>query len=68
MLRSFEYRLYPSSKQEARLLTGLVRTDEEVISIAGTGRGADTALVIQPANAQTFFDMRIKEIICKPRL
>ena len=47
---------------------GLVRTDEEVISIAGTGRGADTALVIQPANAQTFFDMRIKEIICKPRL
>ena len=47
---------------------GLVRTDEEVISIAGTGRGADTALVIQPANAQTFFDMRIKEVICKPRL
>ncbi len=27
---------------------GLVRTDEEIISIAGTGRGADTALVIRP--------------------
>lgn len=47
---------------------GLVRTDEEVISIGGTGYGADTALVLQPTNAQTFFDMRIKEIVCKPRL
>ena len=47
---------------------GLIRTDEEVIAIAGTGRGADTALVIRPANAQTFFEMRIKEVICKPRL
>ena len=47
---------------------GLVRTDEEAISIGGTGHGVDTALILQPANAQTLFDMRIKEIICKPRL
>jgi len=47
---------------------GLVRTDEEVIAIAGTGRGADTAVILVPANAQTFFDMRILEILCKPRL
>ena len=47
---------------------GLVRTDEPVIAIAGTGRGADTAVVLRPANAQTFFDMRIMEILCKPRL
>lgn len=47
---------------------GLVRTGEEVIAIAGTGRGADTAVVLVPANAQTFFDMRIQEILCKPRL
>jgi hypothetical protein len=47
---------------------GLVRTDEPAIAIAGTGRGADTALVLRPANAQTFFDMRIMEILCKPRL
>jgi hypothetical protein len=46
---------------------GLVRTDEPAIAIAGTGRGADTALVLRPANAQTFFDMRIMEILCKPR-
>jgi len=50
---------------------GLVRTDEEVISIAGTGRfggGSDTALVLQPQNAHRFFDLTVKEIICKPRL
>jgi hypothetical protein len=38
-----------------------------VIAIAGTGRGADTAVVLRPTNAQTFFDMRIMEILCKPR-
>jgi len=47
---------------------GLVRTDEPAIAIAGTGRGVDTAVVLRPANAQTFFDMRIMEILCKPRL
>jgi hypothetical protein len=46
---------------------GLVRTDEEIISIAGSGRGADTAVVLRPAHVQTFFDMEILEIICKPR-
>lgn len=45
---------------------GLVRTDEPVIAIAGTGRGADTAAVLKPANAQTFFDLRFLEIICMP--
>jgi hypothetical protein len=47
---------------------GLVRTDEPVIAVAGTGRGADIALILRPANAQTSFDMRIMEILCKPRL
>ena len=47
---------------------GLVRTDREVIAIGGTGRGADTAVVLRPANAQDFFSLRVKEIICKPRL
>jgi hypothetical protein len=45
---------------------GLVRTDVPVISIAGTGRGADTAVVLRPANAQSFFDLRLLEIICLP--
>jgi hypothetical protein len=47
---------------------GLIRTDEEVISIGGTARGADTALVIKPANTHDFFELRVKEVLCKPRL
>ena len=47
---------------------GLVRTDEEIVAIAGTGRGADTAVVIQPECTHRFFGLRVKEIICKPRL
>ena len=45
---------------------GLVSTDEDVIVIAGTGRGADTAVVLKPANSRDFFDLRIREILCKP--
>lgn len=45
---------------------GLIRTDEPVLAIAGTGRGADTAAILFPANAQDFFDLRINEILCKP--
>ncbi len=45
---------------------GLVRTDEPVVAVAGTGGGADTAAVLKPSNAQTFFDLRFLEIICMP--
>ena len=45
---------------------GLVRTDEDVISIAGTGKGADTAIVIKPAISRRLFNMRIKKILAKP--
>jgi hypothetical protein len=47
---------------------GLVRTDESVIAIAGTSKGADTAVVLKPANAQAFFDLKVLEVLCKPRL
>ena len=46
---------------------GLVRTDEDVISMGGTGEGVDTALVIRPANSYHFFDLKVREVICKPR-
>ena len=46
--------------------SGLIRTDEDVISIGGSGRGADTAAVIRPVNTHNFFDLKVKEIICKP--
>ncbi|MBI2304333.1 MAG: hypothetical protein HYU86_06255 [Chloroflexi bacterium] len=47
---------------------GLARTDEEAIAISGTGRGADTAVVLRPVNSFDFFDLRISEILCRPRL
>jgi len=46
---------------------GLVRTDEEAIAIGGSGGGADTVIVVKPSNTHTLFDMRVREIICKPR-
>ena len=45
---------------------GLVRTDEDVISVGGSRKGADTALVIQPANTHNFFDLKVRQVICKP--
>jgi hypothetical protein len=45
---------------------GLVRVDEEIISIGGTGRGADTAIVLKPGYVHRFFETRVKEILCKP--
>ncbi len=47
---------------------GLVRCDQEIITVAGTKSGADTALVVRPAHAQDLFDLQVLEIICKPRL
>jgi len=47
---------------------GLIPVDRDVIAIAGTGRGADTAIVIRPANSKNLFDMTIREIIAKPRI
>jgi hypothetical protein len=44
----------------------LVPVGEDVIAVAGTNGGADTALVVRPAFSSTLFDLRIKEIICKP--
>jgi len=45
----------------------LIPVDQEAIAIAGTGSGADTALVIQPAYSTDFFSLRVREIIAKPR-
>jgi len=46
---------------------GLIPVDRDVIAIGGTGRGADTALVIKPATASSFFDLEIRETIARPR-
>jgi hypothetical protein len=48
--------------------SGLVPTNEDAIAIGGTGNGADTAVVLRPVNSHNFFDLKIKEILCKPHL
>jgi len=48
--------------------SGLISVQEDIISIGGTGGGADTALVLQVANVNNFFDVKAREIITKPRL
>ncbi|HEX9934442.1 MAG TPA: pyruvate kinase alpha/beta domain-containing protein [bacterium] len=45
---------------------GLLRTDRDVLAIGGTNSGADTALVVKPANTFRFFDLRIRGVLCKP--
>lgn len=46
---------------------GLVSPDEDIIAIAGTGGGCDTALLIQPNYTTNVFNLGVKEIICMPR-
>lgn len=46
---------------------GLVPYGQEIVAVAGSATGADTALVIVPAHSNQFFDTKVKEIICKPR-
>ncbi|MCD5406240.1 MAG: hypothetical protein LRZ99_00925 [Desulfotomaculum sp.] len=46
---------------------GLIPYGEEVVAVAGSGNGADTAVSLIPAHSNYFFDTKITEIICKPR-
>jgi hypothetical protein len=45
---------------------GYLRTGEPAIVIAGSGRGADTALVMQGGSTQNPGNLRVNEILCKP--
>ncbi len=45
---------------------GLVRSGEDVIAIGGSRSGADTVVVLTAVNTRDFFDMKVKEILCKP--
>ncbi|MGQ9514635.1 MAG: pyruvate kinase alpha/beta domain-containing protein [Thermoproteota archaeon] len=50
---------------------GYVEPGEEVIAVAGSGTGLDSAIVISAAHSDEMFDkengFKIREIICKPR-
>jgi hypothetical protein len=45
---------------------GLVEEGEQVVVVAGTGRGADTALVMTGATSGNLKGMHISRILCKP--
>ena len=40
----------------------------DIIAIGGTGRGADTVWVLTPAHSNSFFDMKLKKLLCKPEM
>lgn len=42
---------------------GLISADEEVVSVGKW----DTALVIKPATSDRFSELKVRELICKPR-
>lgn len=45
---------------------GQIPTDRDVLCVGGTGRGADTAVVLRPAHMNAFFELRIREVLCFP--
>ena len=46
---------------------GLIPEGEEVVAVAGTGYGADTVMVLKSAASKRFLDLRVLEILAKPR-
>ncbi|MHA1377027.1 MAG: pyruvate kinase alpha/beta domain-containing protein [Candidatus Helarchaeota archaeon] len=46
---------------------GLINDENDVICIAGTSRGADTAVILKPTYSSYFLKMKMREILCKPR-
>ena len=39
----------------------------DVVAIGGSSKGADAALIVKPAHQNNIFDLRVREIVCKPR-
>lgn len=42
-------------------------TLDAALAVAGTGRGADTCCVIRANSSNRFFDIKVREIIGKPK-
>lgn len=45
---------------------GLLDSGDRVLSIGGTGEGADTILLVTAANTRSFFETRILDVVAKP--
>ncbi|MEW6219045.1 MAG: hypothetical protein AB1634_05840 [Thermodesulfobacteriota bacterium] len=46
---------------------GLI-TPEEVLTVAGTGRGADTVALLLPQPSNRLFDLQVRAVLAKPRI
>ena len=46
---------------------GLVPYGKPIIAVGGSRSGADTAAVIVPEHSLNVFDLKVHEILCKPR-
>jgi hypothetical protein len=46
---------------------GMVPFGRDILTVGGTGRGADTACVIRPAHSNAVLDTRVVEILCRPK-
>ncbi len=46
---------------------GLIPEGEEIITVAGTGKGADAVAIIRAAASKRFFDLKVLEVPAKPR-
>jgi len=45
---------------------GLIPSGEKVMTLGGTSRGTDTCIIVKSTYSSKFFDLAIKEIVCKP--
>lgn len=46
---------------------GLIPEGKDVLSVGGTGYGADTVCIIRSAVSKRFLDLQVREILAKPR-
>lgn len=45
---------------------GVVKSGEPIVAVGGTGRGADTVIVLRPQPSSNVIKTKIDRIICKP--
>lgn len=47
---------------------GLIPHGERIVAVGGSGAGADTAAIILPAHSNNVFDLKVQEVLCKPKM
>ena len=45
---------------------GFITPEEDVVAVAGSGHGADTAVVVKSGYAASMFDTKLRAILCMP--